>query len=154
MEWSFGDDWSQTAATAGLVDVACLLLDSEPTAVYALATETGGPPIVKINLLVANGGIASLEAAWEHDRVPTQRHFHLIGTDGEILHRLEGENVLWSDQARGPIPRPDDLAALRARESVAGANADEARMDAISHAVTQSLTSGELVRITEEGSGS
>jgi predicted dehydrogenase len=154
MEWSFGSDWSQSAATAGMVDVACLLLDSEPAALYALAADTGEPAIVKINLLVANGGIASLEAAWEHDHVPTQRHLHLIGTEGEVLHRLEGENVLWSDQTRGPLPRPESLDALQARETATGAPTDEPRISTIANAVSESLASGELVRIKTEESGS
>jgi predicted dehydrogenase len=154
MEWSFGSDWSQSEATAGMVDVACLLLDSELTAVYALAAETGEPPIVKINLLVANGGIASLEAAWEHDQVPTQRHLHLIGTEGEVLHRLEGENVLWSDQTRGPLPRPENLDELRARETAAGAPADDPRISAIADALSDSLARGEMVRVGTEESGS
>jgi predicted dehydrogenase len=154
MEWSFGSDWSQSAATAGMVDAACLLLDSDPAAVYALASETGEPSIVKINLLVANGGIASLEAAWESDQVPTQRHLHLIGTDGEVLHRLEGENVLWRDQSRGPLPRPESLDALQARETAVGAPADDPRLNAIADAISESLARGEMVRIATEGSGS
>lgn len=154
MEWSFGNDWSQSAATTGLVDIACLLLDSEPAAVYALAAETGEPPIVKINLLVANGGIASLEAAWEYDQVPTQRHLQVIGTDGEVIHRLEGENVLWSDQARGPLPRPESLAALQSRAAAAGAPVDDVRINAIAQALSASLASGEMVRVQTEERGS
>lgn len=133
-------------ATTGLVDVACLLLESEAAAVYALLAETSGPPIVKLNLLVANGGIASLEAAWESAGQPTQRHLHLIGTDGELLHRFGQDNLTWGAKGSTPIPPPTSRTELSARATTSDS---DITWDALASAITQSLTTGELVRIAE-----
>jgi hypothetical protein len=158
--WSFGEEVD--AAVAGeLVDVACHLLGASPAKVYAVACEAGGPALVKVNLLLANGAIAVIEAVGEEADLPTRRDLHLLATDGEIVHRIGNDDLLWSDGRAEPLPGATGRDELRARELavwIDGGSAGErlARGPAVvwnlavARALARSLATGEMVEIGEE----
>lgn len=141
--WSF-DGNDVTAVATELVDVACFLLDSEPASIYAIGSEVTGPPLLKINLLTANGSIAVIEAAAGSPDLPTRRDLHLIATDGEIVHRIGKDDLLWSEGRASPLPGSPSLDDLRPW----GADVDWNL--AVSGALARSLATGETVRVGEE----
>jgi predicted dehydrogenase len=159
--WSFGDGADATAVATELVDVACLLLDGGPASVYAVACEVAGPPLVKVNLLAANGAIAAIEATGESDDFPIRRDLHLLATNGEIVHRIGQDDLLWREGRAEPLPGASGIDELRAQEIAAwleGGDGGErlARGAAVgwnlraTKALSRSLAGGEMVSIGEE----
>ncbi len=139
--WSFdGDDPIEMAAE--LVAIACFLLDSGPASIYAVASEVEGPPLVKVNLLTASGAIAAIEASSESADLPARRDLHLIATDGEIVHRIGKDDLLWSEGKAWPLSATIDLDGP-APGTTAGWDL------AISRALADSLATGETVRVGE-----
>jgi hypothetical protein len=161
--WSFGEEVD--AEVAGeLVDVACHLLGGSPASVYAVASEMAGPALVNVNLLAADGAIAVIEAAGEAAGLPTRRDLHLLATDGEIVHRIGNDDLLWSDGRVEPLPGAAGRDELRARELAVwldgGSGAERlARGAAVvwnlatARALARSLATGEMVAIGEEVGG-
>lgn len=158
--WSFGEE-VDAAAVGELVDVACHLLGASPAKVYAVACEVGGPALVKVNLLAANGALAAIEAAGEAADLPTRRDLHLLATDGEIVHRIGNDDLLWSEGRVEPLPDAAGRDELRARELAVwsdggGAGERLARGPAVvwnlavARALARSLETGEMVAIEEE----
>ncbi|HEY7036156.1 MAG TPA: hypothetical protein VH482_32785 [Thermomicrobiales bacterium] len=163
--WSFGDQTDATAAAGELVDVACHLLADTPASIYAVVSDVAGPPVVKVNLLGTNGALAVIEAAVESADLPTRRDLHLLATDGEIVHRIGNDDLLWSDGRVEPLPGATGNAELLAREIDAwidGGSASErlargtaaAWNLAVARALSRSLATGEMVAIGEEVGGS
>jgi predicted dehydrogenase len=144
--WSFaGAD--ATAAATELVDVACWLLDSGPASVYAVACRVAGPPLVKVNLLTESGAIAVIEVAGESDDLPTRSDLHLLATDGEIVHRIGNDDLIWSEGRAWPLPGVAGLDELRDQE-LAGEPAIGWNV-AVSRALARSLATGETVQVGE-----
>lgn len=161
LAWSFGDETEITAAAGELVDVACHLLAGTPAAVYAVAADVAGPPLVKVNLLAGNGALAAIEAAGESADLPTRRDLHLLATDGEIVHPIGNDDLLWSDGRAEPLPGATGLDELRAHEVAAwldggrrferlARGATVARNLAVAGALARSLATGETVSLGEE----
>ena len=145
--WSAdGDD--ATAIATELVDVACDLLDSGPAAIYAVASDVEGPPLVKVNVLTESGAIAVIEASGESGELPARRDLHLIATDGEIVHRIGKDDLLWSEGRIWPLfgtAETVDGGDGPARGAVSGWN------EAVSRALARSLATGETVRVGAKG---
>jgi hypothetical protein len=155
--WSLERDDATGAATE-LVDVACMLLDSGPAAIYASSSDVTGPPLIKVNLLTASGAIAVIEAAVESDELPARRDLHLLATDGEIVHRIGQDDLLWSEGSARPLPGATATEALRAQEIavwIDGESDGLARGPAVDWnlaagtALAQSLATGEMVWVGE-----
>jgi predicted dehydrogenase len=138
--WSF-DGADTTTAAVDLVDVACWLLDSGPASIYAVASEGEGPPLVKINLLTASGAIATIEVAGEADEVPTRRDLHLLATDGEIVHRIGKDDLLWGEGRAWPLAGGDEVPT---RDVAADGWAP-----AVWQGLERSLATGEMVQLAE-----
>jgi hypothetical protein len=158
--WSVGGSVDVTVAATELVDVACLLLDSEPASIYAVACGVAGPPLVKVNVLTTSGALASIEVAGESDDLPSRRDLHLLASDGEIVHRIGQDDLLWSEGRAEPLPGPTGSDELRDREIAEwldGGGRDRlARGAALrwnliaSRALARSLASGEAISVGEE----
>lgn len=146
LEWSFVTDRSLEAA-ADLVDVAAALLDGAVVALYATACAVGEPPLITINVLVDNGGIATIEAAGDGQDTPPRHHLHIIGTDGELTRRFAQDNLLWGDGA-GSVVTPDDVTTGQADEQPSDhADGGDPQPDTIAAALVTSLATGEMVRL-------
>ena len=137
--WSF-EGADATAAAVELVDAACWLLDSGPASIYAVASEGEGPPLVKINLLTGSGAIAAIEVAGESDELPARRDLHLLATDGEIVHRIGKDDLLWSGGQAWPLTGGDE----RTQEIAA-----DGWGLAIRQGLEQSLATGETIQLGE-----
>lgn len=159
--WSVDQEVDVMTGAAELVDVACWLLEGGPAAVYAVACGVAGSPLVKINLLLENGALATIEVAHETDGIPRRRDLHLLASDGEIVHRLGQDDLLWSNGRTEPLPAAasrDELSAMefaawhdgeRPPDLLARGAALGWNLTAVA-ALAQSLSDGEMVPVERE----
>jgi predicted dehydrogenase len=141
--WSFPPGTDPIEAVTALADAALWLLDAEPASLYALAGADDGPPLLHVNVLAANGALALLEVALDAEGFPARRELHLLGSEGEIVHRTGQDDLLWS---------ADGAEALHAAGAPARqADDDEAarRNLTIARALATSLTRREPIVVTE-----
>jgi predicted dehydrogenase len=159
--WSFTHEVDVLVAATELVDVACWLLDSGPAAVYASACVVDGPPLVKINLLTESGALALIEVAGETDALPRRRDLHLLASDGEIVHRIGQDDLLWSDGRVQPLPvaaTRDELWSLEIATWLDGGGPPDRLAGrtallwnlAAARALAKSLADGEMIAMAPE----
>ena len=140
--WSFPPGTDPIEGATALADAALWLLEAEPASVFALACDDDGAALLHVNVLAANGALALLEVALAAEGFPARRELHLLGSEGEIVHRTGQDDLLLSTDgaevfhaAGGQIHQIDDEAARR--------------NPAIARALVASLTRREPTVVTE-----
>ena len=146
--WSFPTGTDPVEAAAELADVALWLLVTDPASVYALAGDDDDPPLLHVNLLATNGALAVLEATVDAAGFPAQRELHLLGSEGEVVHRTGHDDLLWAVDGAEVFHASAGRGVDPSRPS--GYDESPRRKPAISRAIAASLARREPVVLTEE----
>jgi hypothetical protein len=157
--WSFEPEAGITTGASELIDAACVLLDSAPKSIYAVACEVAGPPLMKINVLTTNGSHAAIDISASDSGFPPLRNLHLLATEGEIVHRIGHDNLLLRSGKTATSTHFSEVATLRSSELAAWIDGERSVRTArgerliwnvsAMEAVAQSLATGETVAVAK-----